>query len=404
MTMTKERKKTKAGGISLSAPALKAALNAVAAAVPGKSVRPVLQNVLLSEGVLSGSDGEIRIDVELDAPPGVNFLLPKDRFSAILREFKGDEITITPDDTSCVIKAGRGEWTLPTEDAGEYPSWDVVGAKPITRMPADQFVRAVKGVVFAADNESSRFALGAVLIEVKGDVITFVATDGRRLALVQFQHDQAVDDSQTLVPMEAFKKCLNLIPKKNKSDRSGEREEDDERDEYDCDALAVQIEATTKEVVITVGPMAKGLVKPAKVLTALLVNGNFPRWREVLPERDARPTKVNRELLLAATRSAAICASEESKGVLFAFSNKGVWLQGKSSEKGEASVTCDVIDAGETVSVKMDPSYVKEWLNGVSDKKNADPNVEVEAVDADSAVILRCGDNTGVIMPLAVDG
>ena len=98
MTATKERRKTRSGGTTLSAPALKAALVAVAAAVPGKSVRPVLQNVLLSGGVLTGSDGELRIDVELEnAPPGINFLLPKDRFSAILGSFSGDEITITPD-------------------------------------------------------------------------------------------------------------------------------------------------------------------------------------------------------------------------------------------------------------------------------------------------------------------
>lgn len=372
-TATKERRKTRSGGTTLSAPALKAALAAVAAAVPGKSVRPVLQNVLLSGGVLSGSDGEVRIDVEIDAPPGVNFLLPKDRFSAILGSFSGDEITITPDATSCVINAGHGTWTLPTEDIAEYPSWEPVGVKQVVRLPADQFVRAVKGVVFAADAESSRFALGAVLIEVKGDVVTFVATDGRRLASVQCDHDQAVDDSQTLVPARVMAIIARL------ADHAG----DD----------SVQLEATGKEIVATIGT--------AKV-TASLLEGKFPRWRDVVPERDAKPTTVARIDLFTATRAAAICSSDESKGVQFAFSGDGIWLQGKSSEKGESSVTCEIVDAGDKASVKLDPSFVTEWLAGIASE--ADPNVEVEAVNADSAVILRCGDNTGVIMPLAVDG
>jgi DNA polymerase-3 subunit beta len=372
-TALKERKKTKAGGTTLSAPALKAALNAVAAAVPGKSVRPILQNVLLSDGVLSGSDGEVRIDVEIDAPPGINFLLPKDRFSAILASFSGDEITITPDATSCVIHAGHGTWTLPTEDAAEYPVWDPIGTKPITRLPADQFVRAVRGVVFATDNESSRYALGAVLIEVKGDVVTFVATDGRRLASVQCDHDQAVDDSQTLVPARVMAIIARL------ADHAGDE--------------SVQLEATGKEIVAVVGNAT---------VTASLIEGRFPRWRDVLPERDAKPTTVERASLLAATRAAAICSSEESKGVTYAFSADGIWLNGKSSEKGESSVTCEIVDAGDKASVKLDPAFVTEWLNGIAG--DADPNVEVEAVDAQSAVILRCGDNTGVIMPLAVDG
>ena len=372
MTATKERRKTRSGGTTLSAPALKAALAAVAAAVPGKSVRPVLQNVLLSSGVLTGSDGEVRIDVELDAPPGVNFLLPKDRFAAILGSFSGDEITITPDATSCVIHAGHGTWTLPTEDVAEYPAWSVTGSKPITRLPADQFVRAVRGVVFATDTDSSRYALGAVLIEVKGDVVTLVATDGRRLASVQCDHDQAVDDSQTLVPSRVMAIIARL------ADHSG----DD----------SVQLEATGKEIVATIGT--------AKV-TASLIEGRFPRWRDVVPERDAKPTTVERASLFAATRAAAICSSEESKGVTFAFSADGIWLQGKSSEKGESSVMCEIVDAGDKATVKLDPAFVVEWLNGIAG--DADPNVEVEAVDAESAVILRCGDNTGVIMPLAVD-
>jgi DNA polymerase-3 subunit beta len=383
-TATKERRKTKAGGTTLSAPALKAALNAVAAAVPGKSVRPILQNVLLSDGVLSGSDGEIRIDVEIDAPPGITFLLPKDRFSAILGSFSGDEITITPDATSCVIHAGHGTWTLPTEDIAEYPTWEPVGVKQVVRLPADQFVRAVKGVVFATDNESSRFALGAVLIEVKGDVVTFVATDGRRLASVQCEHDQAVDDRREpdqkgekvepplLVPARVMAIIARL------ADHAGDE--------------SVQLEATGKEIVAVVGNAT---------VTASLIEGRFPRWRDVLPERDAKPTTVERASLLAATRAAAICSSDESKGVQFAFGADGIWLQGKSSEKGESSVTCEIVDAGDKASVKLDPTFVVEWLNGIAG--DADPNVEVEAVNADSAVILRCGDNTGVIMPLAKD-
>jgi DNA polymerase-3 subunit beta len=239
-------------------------------------------------------------------------------------------------------------------------------------LPDDQFVRAVKGVVFATDNESSRYALGAVLIEVKGDVVTFVATDGRRLASVQCDHDQAVDDSQTLVPSRVMAIIARL------ADHAG----DD----------SVQLEATGKEIIATVG---------TATVTASLIEGRFPRWRDVLPDRDAKSTTVARIDILSATRAAAICSSEESKGVQFVFGADGIWLQGKSSEKGESSVTCEVVEAGDKATVKLDPTFVVEWLNGIAG--DADPNVEVEAVSADSAVILRCGDNTGVIMPLAVD-
>jgi DNA polymerase-3 subunit beta len=373
-TATKERKRTKQdGGISLSTKDLKAALAAVAPAVPARSPRPVLQNVLLSGGVMSGSDGDVRIDFTLEnAPPGINVLLPKERFSAIVANATGDEITLVPNGTSCIVRAGHGEWTLPTEDAAEYPAWMPTNAKSVTRLPADQFVRAVRGTVFATDNESSRYALGAVLVEVKGDTVTLVATDGRRLSSFACEHDLAVDDSQTLVPARA----MGIIS----------------RIAGNAGDAAVQLEGTPSEIVATIG---------GTTVTARLVEGRFPKWRDVVPERDAKATTVDRAALMAATRAAAIVTSESSKGVDYTFANTGIWLHGQSAECGESSVTCDVVEAGDSCSVKLDPTFVVEWLNGISG--DAEPEVEVEAVDEQSAVVLRCGDHTGVIMPLAKD-
>ena len=373
-TATKERTKTRArpDGIALAAGPLKAALSTVALAV-GRTVNPIYQSVLLGSGVLTAGDGEMRIDVELEnTPPGLNFLLPKDRFSAILGSFSGDSITFLPSNESCVITAGHGTWTLPTQAAAEYPPWPESSVKPVARIPADQFLRAINGTVYAADTESSRYALGAVLIEVKGDVVTFVATDGRRLCSVACEHDLAVDDSQTLVPSKVMAIMARI------ASRAGDS--------------AVQLEASRNEVVVTIG-----LTR----ISARLVEGRYPKWREVVPTREVTPTVLLRSDLLAATKSAAICVSETSKGVEFVFAANGIWLHGQSSECGESSVTCEVTTAGQAASVKLDPQFVVDFLNGIS--LDAEPEIEVEALDGDSAVVLRCGDHTGVIMPLAKD-
>jgi DNA polymerase-3 subunit beta len=223
-----------------------------------------------------------------------------------------------------------------------------------------------------------------VLVEVKGEVVTFVATDGRRLSCVTCEHDLAVDDRREpehkgekvepalLVPARAMAIIARLAA------AAGDE--------------SVQLETTGKEIVATVGNAT---------VTARLLDGRYPRWRDTLPDRDAKATTVSRADLLAATRAAAIVTSEESKGVQFVFSGDGIWLHGQSSEKGESSVTCDVVEAGDKATVKLDPLFVQQWLGGIDSE--ADPEVEVEAVDAQSAVILRCGDNTGVIMPLAAD-
>lgn len=155
MVATKERKRS--GGITLSAGELKNALAAVSPAVPSRAPRPVLTNVRLGDGLVTGTDLEVRIDVAIDYH-GDAMLLPHSRLLAILNAAGGDEVTLEPKGTQCVVRCGHGTWTLPVEDAAEFPLWAPKDAKPVTRLPADQFARAVRGVVFAADQESSRYA------------------------------------------------------------------------------------------------------------------------------------------------------------------------------------------------------------------------------------------------------
>jgi len=361
----------KPNGIELAASDLRAALAAVSPAVPTRAPKPIYQAVRLGDGLLTGSDGEVRIDVALYYH-GEPILLPHARLSAILAAATGDTVTLQPGDASCVVKAGNGTWTLPTESAADYPLWEPKDAKPITRLPADQFFRAVKGVVFATDNESSRFALGAVLVEVKGETVSFVATDGRRLSLVECEHDLAVDDSQTLAPS----RVMAILSRLAAAEEDG----------------SVQLEATATELIAEIG---------ATTVTARLIEGRFPRWRDVLPDLGVEPTTVLADQLLTAVRAAAIVTTESSKGVDFTFSKNGLLLRGQSAEAGQSSVTCEVVEAGAACTAKLDPTYVVEWLQGLP--KNGEPTVSVQAKDGNSAVIFRNDCNTGVVMPMAVD-
>lgn len=369
-TATKERK-TRSGGITLNAADLKSALHAVGAAVPARGPKPVLTNVRLGDGLLTGTDLEVRIDASLDYH-GEAMLLPHSRLLQILNAAGGDEVTLEPKGTSCVVRCGHGTWTLPVEDAAEFPTWEPKDAKPVTRLPADQFCRAVRGVVFAADTESSRFALGSVLVDVKDGVVNFVATDGRRLCSCEMEHDLAVDDSQTLVPSRVMAIMARI------AGSAGEE--------------SVQLEATANELVATIG---------GTTVTARLMEGRFPKWRDFIPEDGEQPTTVLATELLSATRAAAVVTSEQSKGVQYTFTAEGIHLHGQSAEAGESSVTCEIVEAGHACSVKLDPVFVREWLTGLP--ADGEPTVSVQATDAQSAVVLRTDTYTGVIMPLALD-
>lgn len=352
--------------VVFEATTLKAALADVLKAVPARAPRPILQNVRLGNGLLTGTDLELRIDREIDYH-GEPLLLPAARLAAILREVHGD-VTIEAHGTSCKIKAGRGSWTLPTEDAAEFPLGETGELKPVCRLPADQFRRAVRATEYATDTASSRYALGAILVDVKDSDPTLVATDGRRLAIVQAETDQDVGTVTCLLPARAAMAAMA------------------------APGDSVQIETDGKFVVLSSAGMT---------VTGLLITGAFPRWRDAVPKRtSAKASTVTRDALLHGVRQAAIVTSEQSKGVEFTF-GKSLKLAAQSSEAGQASVTVELEDAGDAGTVKLDPAFVVDFLRTL-DSESA-PEVTVEIGKPGDAVVLRCDDVTGIIMPLAQD-
>lgn len=304
--------------------------------------------------------------------PGVSepVLLPFARLQSIVNTLTDDEIEIRPDGTSCTIASGGGTWRLPVEDALEFPVGGAASGDPIGRLPCDQFRALVGTVRFATDNETSRFALGGVLIDFKDGEFTCVASDGRRMCIASTELDQDLDDRETLVPRRVIDVLYKLA----------NREEE-----------AIQLETTGKKVIARVA---------GTVVEATLLEGRFPRWRDVEPERHhVRPSLAVVGSLLHACEMAAICESEASRGTTWAFTKEGLFVQARSSEYGESSATCDLVEVGTPCTVKIDPRFAVEWLRTIDPVET----VEIEAENAESAVVFRAGERRNVVMPLSKD-
>lgn len=367
MTATATKAKASSTTIRLPRTELEAALLAIKPATPSRPAKPILANCRIGDGIISGTDLEVRIDRAITEQCEA-FLVPHDRLLQIVKAASGDEVTLKASGTTVSVKCGGGSWTLPTEDVAEYPTWEPLDLKAVCRLPADQFARAAKATTYATDVESSRYALGAVLIEVANGNPTWVATDGRRLSCVETETDQAVDDRQTLVPC----RVLDIVAGMATGDGS------------------VQVEANAKEVRFDLD---------GTTVTGRIVEGRYPRWRDVVGQPEGQATVLEVGELLAAVRSAAIVTSEQSKGVDLTWTADTLVISGRSSEYGESTVKCPLVAAGSTSSTKVDPRYVIQFLRSIP--ADEEPQVDVYATDPQSRVLLKCGPYTGVIMPLA---
>ena len=294
---------------------------------------------------------------------------------AIVRESPaGTVFDIHCDGTAAIVKAPRSEFRLPAEDPLEFPAVATFPGGGCVELATPLVRELVRRTVFATDSESSRYALGGVLVEMAPGAVIAVGTDGRRLARMQGpaeSREGGIGDAQPIVParaMQLVERCLGGADQ------------------------PVQLAVRGSEILVKTG---------GTTISARLVDGRFPRWRDVFPDRpDATRVQLVAGPLLAAVRQAAIVTSEQSKGVDFSFEPGQLVLTGRSAESGESRVELPIDHSGATVRIKLDPRFMSDFLR-VLDPGAA---VTVELTDAQSACVCTTEDGYGyVIMPLAAD-
>ncbi|HWB01313.1 MAG TPA: DNA polymerase III subunit beta [Pirellulales bacterium] len=361
---------------------LQAAFQMASAVAPARSPKPILQNVKFEVGadsaIFLATDLEIGVrvnvaGVQVDAAGSA--VLPIQRFGSILRESSDATLRVETDGRSTQIYGERSEFKLPAENPDEFPDVATFHESKYHELPARSLKELIRRTVFATDNESSRYALGGVLLEMSAGEIIAVGTDGRRLARMQMPATSvgghATGDSMTIVPTKA----MQLI----------------ERSLVDADA-EIQIATRGNDVLVK---------SPRGVISSRLVEGRFPKWRDVFPHRDdAQKIEMVVGPLHTAVRQAAIVTSDESRGVDFTFGEGKVVLAGRAAEMGQSRIELPIAYDGPQLSIMLDPRFLNDFLRVL----DADRTFTLEIKDAESAAVCSTDDGYGyVIMPLARD-
>ena len=138
---------------------------------------------------------------------------------------------------------------------------------------------------------------------------------------------------------------------------------------------------------------------PRATIYARLVEGRFPKWREVFPSRqDSVQIEVTVGPFYSTLRQAAIVASEESRGIDFTFGNGTLVLAGSTAEVGQSRVELPIAYDGEAITVTMDHRFVADFLKVLDNEKS----ISIDIRDAESAALFTTDDGYGyVVMPLA---
>lgn len=390
---------------------LAAAVKAVAGVIPGRRCpRPILHNLRL-RGTETGGDNPARgieayaSDLETavivrvgdcDGEMIAETLVPVETAKAIGKA-KGDAMIVQNGETIDVLGA-----RVPVDDPMEYPAAPAHDDSSFAAwLPFEAIRRIDDHIANATDDESSRYALGGILLERRDGerLVRAVGTDGRRLHVLTVD-DGGVDRGAltAIVPPRAvrlFRKAVQgmaaaIVGKGGKAAAA----------RCDGDGVGVRVRESEVELTWATGDCHVRVV-------SRVVEGRFPRWRDVFPAAafEPSPTMIpmpeGRDQIVAAAR----VTSEQSKGIQLG----GGRLAARSAERGEYDAPF-VGTMPEHVKVKLDPAFVLAMIDGAT--ADGSKAVGLYSSDEESGVYVRSGGGlepdvaigfAAVTMPLAAD-
>ena len=317
--------------------ALSEALQTVQRGVSSRPGIPALTGVLMSastEGrlTLTTTDLEVSARLGLDVlvqEPGVA-LVPARLLADTVKSLSNAPVEFETDQSQARIRCAAYEGSLRLLPAEDFPGLQEPSGTKIT-VGAGVFAEAVSQVGRAASRDEARPVLTGVLVEVSREGVVLAATDSYRLA-VRDLVATADGEGKAIVPERA----LSEAGRAASSDDKGQ----------------IQIFLDGSQVAFEIGPL---------VLTSRLIEGEFPNYRQLLPETQESRLTVSRQQLLDAVRRVGLLARDTTP-VRMEFNALGVKLSSSSPDLGQAVETVEARFEGEDLTVAFNPQYLADGL------------------------------------------
>jgi DNA polymerase III subunit beta len=324
---------------------ISAAVGAASKVVNAHTTVPILSNVLLqAEGgkiAVRATDLELTLEHAFPAEIGESgsVTIPAKLFSSYLANLPAGLLELSGTPTRASVKVERSNYDFHALPADEYPPLPAATKGSHFTIGSKRFRDGIEATIFAASSEEARGAvLMGTLLELEGNSLTMVATDGYRLARYQTTLDDGISGTEKyIVPSRALAEAARNLG-------GG--------DQIAVSALGAQ----SNQLQMNAGDTA---------ITVRLVDGQYPNYQQVIPAKFDRSVTVNTQALIGSLRRAELVAGDRASMVKLAVSNQTLIVTASSDISGNAYEELEVEQTGEDLAIAFNARYLVEILNHV---------------------------------------
>jgi DNA polymerase III subunit beta len=364
--------------LTISKEQIIAGLQAVQNVVGARTTLPILSNVLLrAEGdrvefTATDLDVTIACAVEAKVAKAGATTLPVKKLFGIVRELGTPEVELETDEKQVTaVRSGSSFFKINGLIAEEFPPLPKFKEDRKITLPQEKVRAMLKKTAFAISTDESRYVLNGIFISIKDHKMIMVATDGRRLALVDEEVDVAEQNhGEFIVPSKAVNELNRLLQDKG-----------DLEMKYSENQASFQLKDE------------KG---PGVLVISKLIEGNYPNYRQVIPGETKERVSLIREEFLHALRRAEIMTSEKANSVKLAFGKNNLAITANSPDVGEARESIAINYKGKEMAIAFNPKYLIDALNALTNDE-----VFLDLIDELSPGVLKInGPFLYVVMPM----
>jgi DNA polymerase-3 subunit beta len=336
-------------------------LQAVQNVVSSRTTLPILANVRIEAeaGQLRFTTTDLDVGISSTIPAQIEkegaTTLPVKRLAGIVRELNSGEVQADIDSKNIAsIRCGQTFFKihgLPEDEFPALPQFE--NAKTFSLQQAD-LKDALRKTSYAISTDETRYVLNGILFSFKDGRLTMVATDGRRLALldveVEFPESEEVE---IIVPTKCVTELSRLL----------------------ADSGDIRMQVTQNQV---------SFETPSTRLISKVVEGNYPNYRQVIPSETRERVTLERQMFLAAVHRVSLLASEKTNSVKLIFTKDNLEITANTPDIGEARESIPVVYKGPNLSIAFNPEYLMAPLRALTEDE-----VFLDLIDEMSPGVLK---------------
>ena len=311
----------------------------VLGAVSTKAGMPILSNILLncSKNSLEMSATDLEVAVKSQIPcqgdePG-DICIPAKTFGDLVKALNdGDVVIKTLKNNSTSIVCAKTTFKVMGVSGDDFPKLPDIGKGFVLELEQSVLKRLFDLTSFAVSHDDSRPSLKGVMVVIKAQQISTVATDGRRLAVASHKLKKgSYRDRQVIIPLKAVSELIRAL-----------KEEGMVKVHFGDKYLMFEVDGT--------------------IVTTRLIEGSFPDYNQVIPKTSKGKVTIKRESLLSAVRRSNILTSVHSQAVRVDIQKGKMVVSGHAPDMGDAVDEIEADYSGEAFSIGFNPAYLIDVL------------------------------------------